>query len=272
MNKFFNKYVVAVLALVFVVTAVFKSHTASPKQVTLDVTEKTIPFLVRTQNNDTTIIDSPQPINNKFDVVTKKKSVTKLKLNPERTISLLGVVESTTVTPVINAILQMQNSTDPIYLVLNSPGGSVLDGNTLVSIMETSKAPIHTVCLQLCASMAFTIFEYGKTRYVMDRSIIMAHPAATMAMGNLEQILNRINAIKRLIDKDDAFIAGRAGLKLEQFKNLLANEFWIDGEDAVNSHFADQLVSFEFPVGSEGLVLSNNVSAITPDVIKELKK
>ena len=39
-------------------------------------------------------------------------------------------------------------------------------------------------------------------------------------------------------------ITQKAGLTLDQFVNLFSHEHWIDAEDALQTHFADEIVDF----------------------------
>lgn len=132
----------------------------------------------------------------------------------------------------------------PIYLFLDSPGGSVLDGARVISAIQASKAPVYTVCLQICASMAAMILEYGHERYAVDRSIVMFHPASvgTQYQGELDKLVSRFSFLKRFVDKMDYYTASRSGQTYESFKAKSSRELWIDAEDALNGKYIDKIV------------------------------
>jgi len=184
--------------------------------------------------------DSPAPYPEAGKV---EKRVTKLTLNAARTITLMGPVDPSSAGLVVKALRTMQGSKEPVYLLLNSPGGSVLDGAMVISAMEASNAPVYTVCTQMCASMAFVIHQYGVKRLAVDRSILMAHPASGSAgPGQINNMLSLLKTIVRYIDKTDAHIAKRAGLDLAAFHALIAHELWLDAEDATARKFNDEIV------------------------------
>lgn len=135
----------------------------------------------------------------------------------------------------------------PIYLLINSPGGSVLDGALIISAIEASPAPVYTVCMQLCASMAAVIHQYGKERLMSDRAILMFHNAAGGTQGYVPQMLSRLNLINRYVNKMNAFIANRAGVNLSDWASRMDNEVWIDAEDATASHLNDKIVNIPLP-------------------------
>ena len=139
--------------------------------------------------------------------------------------------------------LNMENSVDPIFVVLQSPGGSVFAGNVLVSAIQASKAPVYTICNIICASMAAIIHQYGHKRYQIDRSVLMFHPASGGVSGEVDKMFSRLSSVKRIVDKMNFEIASRANLTTDQFKKMWVDELWIDAEDATEQKFTDGLVS-----------------------------
>lgn len=63
----------------------------------------------------------------------------------------------------------------PIWIYIQSPGGSVMAGLNLVDIIESSETPVYTVCFSNCSSMAFHIFISGHKRFAFKNSILLNH-------------------------------------------------------------------------------------------------
>lgn len=174
----------------------------------------------------------------------RKKSVTTLDVPASRGIPMYGEVTAQSVGQVLFMLNKMQSdSSEPIYLVIDSPGGSVIDGFKLITAMENSTAPIHTVCAGICASMAAVTFEYGVKRYAQDRSILMFHEAALGAQGYINNVAAQINFLHEYVIKSDKVIAKRVGMPYDKFDLLVKDNLWIDGEQAVQMKFADKLVN-----------------------------
>lgn len=135
-----------------------------------------------------------------------------------------------------------------IFLKLTSPGGSVFDGQRLITAMESSKIPVYTVGVDFCASMCAHILEHGKERYMTDRSRLMFHPASTglSVEGEVDKIYSRLGAAKRSIDKLDMYDANRSGQKYVEFKAKRDSEYWTDAEDALHDHLIDAVVNIDF--------------------------
>lgn len=200
---------------------------------------KKVPFYVQENvvvEHPKTIIEQPE------NVKLEHKIIKKLRLPTHRTLTLFGTVGENALNLAYTINLMNDTSSDPIYIVIDSPGGSVLDGAVLLSAMQASKAPVHTICYGMCASMAAVILEYGDIRYATDRSVIMFHPATTGARGDVDRIVSLAGFLQRYLKKIDLYIAARIGIPYEEFKNKASIEWWIDAEDGIEANVVDQLV------------------------------
>lgn len=199
--------------------------------------------IVKTQT-ETILPTVVVPEEKKEELNLPVKKILNLNFDSSRTVVILGEINYSTVA-VAKKIIKLGNeSTEPIYLIITSPGGSVLFGSYVLSAIESSKAPVHTICYGFCASMAAVILEYGKQRYATDRSWIMFHQAALGVDGELENIKSYIKFTSRYIYKTDAYIAKRIGMETKDFQDMIADELWIDSEDAQAKKIIDRIVSF----------------------------
>jgi ATP-dependent Clp protease, protease subunit len=132
---------------------------------------------------------------------------------------------------------------EPVYVLIDSPGGSIITGGAIVSAIEASPVPVYTVCLQLCASMGAMIHQYGTKRYTASRSILMFHDASGGFMGSFEQMVSQMKTINRFIHKMFAYVAKRSGQNYKDFVSRVGAEIWVDGEDAVDLKYSDEVVN-----------------------------
>lgn len=73
--------------------------------------------------------------------------------------------------------LESQDSSKDIYFYINSPGGSVIAGNSILDAMDYVKCDISTIGLGQCASMAAVLLSNGTKgkRLCFERTEIMIH-------------------------------------------------------------------------------------------------
>jgi ATP-dependent Clp protease protease subunit len=175
-------------------------------------------------------------------VTDSVKTLKQLNVDLSRTIELQGSIGLNAIAASILMTKLSDESSEPIYLLIDSPGGSVITGARLISAMQASRSKVVTVCLSLCASMGFMIHQYGTERYALDRAILMSHPATVGYEGDVDRIASFIGTIQRFTNKMEAEIAKRMGLTFEQYKQKIQNEYWVDSEDALADKVIDGLV------------------------------
>lgn len=75
---------------------------------------------------------------------------------------------------------------EPIDLILDSPGGSVVSGFAFINAMESIKAkgtPIRCFVKDMAASMAFSILLHCDERHALARSFLLWHRARVGGVG-----------------------------------------------------------------------------------------
>lgn len=177
-------------------------------------------------------------------------SVLRIEASPEQIILLNTEVNETSVNLIINRLNHTPEK--KVYLIINSPGGSVVSGAKLIAYIQSSPVEVDTVCTEFCASMAFHIFEAGKKRYMFDRAFLMGHPASGGASGTMPNMLSMLNAIQRMMDRLDGAVAARAGIPRDQFNVMVLNNIWIESPDAVRMRLADRIIflAYDMPTDS----------------------
>lgn len=214
------------------------------------------------QSEGTVQTVTPTTANVDKNLITKDLPVTHVDAAAGQVILLNTQINPESVDIVISKLEEAKNSQRQVYLVITSPGGSVFAGNKLIAYMETSKLEINTVCSQVCASMAFHIFEAGKIRYMEGRSLLMGHPAAGGAEGTVPEMLSMLTAIKLMTDRLDAKIAQRAGIPYHKFELMVLKNLWIETPDAIKMGLADKMIHLSYDRDSRMVI----------DMAEELRK
>jgi hypothetical protein len=99
-----------------------------------------------------------------------------IQLSKENSVSLRDVVHSGSVSKVIQELAKKEtNDESVIYLVLDTPGGSVFAGIDLINYLKAYKKPVHTIT-SFAASMGFQIAQgnQGK-RLISPTGVLMSH-------------------------------------------------------------------------------------------------
>lgn len=166
-------------------------------------------------------------------------------LTSSNTVSFNNYFEERTVAQAIEKIRKLDSalpSKDPIYLVINSGGGSIQDGLELINVLQNMQRKVHTITL-FSASMGFQTVQGLGTRYIVDSGILMSHKARGGFYGEFPgQIDSRYSHWLKRIKRLDTATAKRSKMSLATYENIIENEYWCEGQSCVSRGFADQVV------------------------------
>ena len=125
------------------------------------------------------------------------------KLLKERIVFLTGSIHTDSISLVSAQLLHLEaeDSTRPINLYINSPGGSVYDCLSLVDIMEYISCPIYTIGSSLVASAGAVLLACGTKRFATKNCRIMIHqPWAGGIQGKVSDLVVELKEIETLKD------------------------------------------------------------------------
>lgn len=135
------------------------------------------------------------------------------------------------------------DDSEPIYLVLDTPGGSVSAGEMLIDTINTIDNPVNVVVL-FAASMGFQITQSANKRFIINSGTLMSHRATVGLKGQIDgELESQLNYIKSMVEAMEARSAKRIGLTLSDYKSKIVNEMWDYGQSAVNNNLADEVVN-----------------------------
>ena len=108
------------------------------------------------------------------------------------------------------------NDRKPIILYLNSLGGDVSAGLSLVDSIKLSRTPIYTVNLGVCYSMALYVFMAGHKRYSLPHSEYLLHEGQLSGWDATNKLRDLVEFHTCQVEK--------------KIKNIVLNNSMIDSE------------------------------------------
>jgi hypothetical protein len=112
--------------------------------------------------------------------------------------------------------------------------------------MNSLRRPVIVVANSLAASMGFHILQHSPKRLVTKFATIMSHRANGTFGGDIpQQVSSRLKHIIDLISKMDKHVIRRTKGKYNKksYGELIRDEYYSVGEDAIKDGFADEVVS-----------------------------
>lgn len=163
------------------------------------------------------------------------------KILVDRAVVIVDVIDDQTLS-VIDEIKKLDNG-EPIYVVINSPGGFVEAGLQIVEALQAAKSPIITICVEGCYSMAAVIFETGDQRIMLPEAKLMFHCLWYGGNANAyehHKYSHEALVIEKQLEK---IVTDRVGMDPEAYEQLMQGELWLDASSAVGTRFADAVVN-----------------------------
>lgn len=139
-------------------------------------------------------------------------------------------------------MLYLETQVDTIHVRVNSIGGSVYDGWSIISSIMNSKSEVITYNDGLAASIAGLILVAGDTVCAMDYSLTMIHNPH----GNENNdVLNKVK------DSLLTILTKRSILPQEELNNLMNIETYFSADEAKQAGLIDEIISSEKKVTIE---------------------
>jgi len=141
-------------------------------------------------------------------------------------------------------IAALAETSGPVTLRLNSPGGSVFGAQAMVAAMRAHPAPITAQIDSLAASAASVIAAECAECVMAPGSMLMIHKAWGMTVGNADDHQQVAGLLSKIDGQIAATYARRAGDDdADKYLAMMAAETWFDADEAVAAGLADRLMT-----------------------------
>ena len=140
--------------------------------------------------------------------------------------------------------LDSDDPNKPIYLYINSPGGSVTAGLAIYDTMQYIKADVITICLGLAASMGSFLLAAGTKgkRLALPNSRIMIHQPMGGTRGQATDIEIEAKEILRVRSELNNMLAERTGQSLDKIEKDTDRDYYMSAEEAKEYGLIDQVI------------------------------
>jgi ATP-dependent Clp protease protease subunit len=168
------------------------------------------------------------------------------RLMMDRIIWLAGPVNDRMSTVVQAQLMFMDNlEVRDITLHVDSPGGSVKSGLSIVDVMNYISSDIVTINTGMAASMGSILLGAGTKgkRYMLPNSRVMLHQVSTGASGNIQDIRRSIAEGEKYNDKLFGLLGQYTDKDPKQVMEDASRDLWLDAEEALAYGIVDGIIT-----------------------------
>lgn len=140
--------------------------------------------------------------------------------------------------------LDSDDQTKPIYLYINSPGGSVTAGMAIYDTMQHIKSEVVTICVGMAASMGAFLLSAGSKgkRLALPHARIMIHQPLGGSRGQATDIEIEAREILRIRHQLNEILAERASQPLEKIQKDTDRDYFMSAQEAKDYGLIDSVI------------------------------
>lgn len=185
-----------------------------------------------------------------FGTVARAETIT---LTDKNSVVFRGVVTEESVSKAQLEFMDKCKDGKRIYFVLDTPGGSVPDGNQLIDTIKGLDCNVQTVTI-FAASMGFHFVQNLEKRFITPNGTLMSHRATLGMRGEIPgEFITRVTYFFKTLTRMDRVAGQRMGLSLKDYQFKIRDEYWVSGPDAVEDKAADEVVNVRCGDGMQGI-------------------
>lgn len=170
----------------------------------------------------------------------------------KRNLLLYGELNDGDYKDILESVLLLNSISDieAINLFICSPGGEVDAGMAIYDLIQWIPAPIYTIGMGNCASMAAILLMSGKKRFIFPHCWVMLHQTSGVVWGDKDTTISRATMMERQEKQILKIQAFHTGQSAEQIAKDTIKEKWFDAEEALAYGIVDEIIKTEHRTAS----------------------
>ncbi|MFR1448398.1 MAG: ATP-dependent Clp protease proteolytic subunit [Beduini sp.] len=185
-----------------------------------------------------TVIDKTNQHEHAYDIFSR--------LLEERIIILTGEINDHLASSIVAQLLYLESKskTSPIYMYINSPGGSISAGLAIYDTMNFIACDVSTIAIGICASMAAFLLSSGKTgqRLALPNSEVMIHQPLGGFNGQASDIEISANRILKQKEHLNQILASNTHQNIEKIRQDTDRDYFMDAYEALDYGIIDEII------------------------------
>lgn len=164
----------------------------------------------------------------------------------QRKIFLWGQVDDDSAKDLVSQLLYLESVKpgEKITFFINSPGGIVTSGFSILDTMNMITSPVSTVCMGLAASMGSILLSAGEKgeRYIFPLGEVMIHqPSIGMLQGTAADLEIQSKQIIKTKNISADILSKNCDKTTEQILKDFDRDYWMNAEESVEYGIVDKI-------------------------------
>ncbi len=144
----------------------------------------------------------------------------------------------------VYSIYGLKYEPEPIKIYIDSYGGYVYQCFGLLSVMERSETPIHTIVTGCAMSCGFMMLISGHKRFAHKLSTPLYHQVSSGAFGTVKDMEEKIEESKRLQEQLESIVKEKTNISKKKLKEIFdtKKDWYMTSEEALSLGVVDEIL------------------------------
>lgn len=166
-----------------------------------------------------------------------------------RTVLVNGPVDFSMAAKVNKSLLALEqsDSSKPIYVMINSPGGEICSGFSIYDTSRFIKPDVITIITGMAASMGsiLSLMARKENRWAFPNSKILIHqPLITGTMyGSASDIEIHANDILKTKERINKLYSEETGRSMDEIKKATDRDHWMTADEALSFGLVSKIIT-----------------------------
>lgn len=130
----------------------------------------------------------------------------------------------------------------PIYLHINSYGGSIFAAMSTVDIIKYNKVPIYSIVEGCAASAATLMSVVAEKRYIRPNSYMLIHQLSTIFWGKMDEFDDVMKNLNNLMDMIKSIYKEHTSIPVKKITEILKHDLWWDSSKCIENSLVDEII------------------------------
>lgn len=128
-----------------------------------------------------------------------------------------------------------------LHVRINSPGGSIMDGNAIYTTLRNHSANVHVSIDSVALSMGSVIAMAGDHIEMAENALMMIHNPWGVAVGEAEEMRKTADVVDKMKETLIGAYVRKTGMGRDKISDMMDDETWFSADEAKELGFVDEV-------------------------------
>lgn len=166
------------------------------------------------------------------------------RLLKDRIILLSGEINDDMSSIIVSQLLYLDSiNNNPIWIYINSPGGSITSGLAIYDTINYISSKVNTICIGMAMSMAaFLLASTTGKRYALPHSEIMIHQPYGGMQGVVSDIDIQARRLLKTKEQMNQLLAVHTKQPIEKIELDTERDYYMSPKEALEYNIIDEIL------------------------------